>query len=60
MAGFVTTLYRSVLNRTSTTALVVVVGALFYERGVHIISDAIYDSVNRGKQWKDIKHLYEK
>jgi len=60
MAGFVSTLYRTVLGRTSSTAVVVIVGALFYERGVSIISDSIFDSINKGKQWKDIKHLYEK
>ncbi|CAG2177512.1 unnamed protein product [Oppiella nova] len=59
MAGLVSTLYRSVLNRTSTTMVVVILGALFYERGASMISDSIFDSVNRGKQWKDIKHLYE-
>jgi len=60
MAGLATTLYKTVLGRTSSTAVIVIVGALFYERGVSIISDAVFDSVNNGKQWKDIKHLYEK
>ena len=46
--GLATTLYRTVLNRTSSTIVVVMVGALFYERGVSIISDAVFDSVNKG------------
>ncbi|CAG2105745.1 unnamed protein product [Medioppia subpectinata] len=54
------TLYRTLLNKTSTTAVIVIVGALFYERGVQTLSDTIWDAYNPGKQWKDIKHLYEK
>lgn len=58
MAGFVSTVYRAVFRKTSTLALAVIVGAFFFERGCDVIADSIYDNINKGKQWKDIKHNY--
>jgi len=40
-------------------AVAVISFALIYERGVALTSDYIFDTINKGKQWKDIKHLYE-
>ncbi|KAH9420137.1 ubiquinol-cytochrome C reductase complex subunit oxen [Dermatophagoides pteronyssinus] len=53
------TIYRAVFARTSTAALAVIGMAFFLERGVSAFSDYTFDTINKGKQWKDIKHLYE-
>ncbi|KAJ6635244.1 Cytochrome b-c1 complex subunit 9, partial [Pseudolycoriella hygida] len=52
-------LYNLVFRRTSTFAAGVVVSVFFFERGFDVISDEIFDSYNKGKLWKDIKHKYE-
>ncbi|KAI2804635.1 Cytochrome b-c1 complex subunit 9 [Blomia tropicalis] len=57
--GFGSIIYRNVFSRTSTAALAVIGAAFFFERGVSEFSDYTFDSINKGKQWKDIKHLYE-
>lgn len=57
--GFLTTLYNGVFKRTSTFALAVIVGAFFVERATDAAADAIFESVNKGKLWKDIKKNYE-
>jgi len=60
MAGIGTIAYNAIFKRTSTFVVAAVATAFFFDRGVDVITDGIFDSVNRGKQWKDIKHLYEK
>jgi len=60
MAGITTVVYNAVLKRTSTWLVAGLVTAFFFERGVDVSTDAIFDNINRGKQWKDLKHLYEK
>ncbi|KAL3185872.1 hypothetical protein MRX96_028754 [Rhipicephalus microplus] len=57
--GFVNVLYNSIFKKTSTFALAVVVGAFFFERATDVAADAIFESVNKGKLWKDIKKNYE-
>ncbi|KAH9389730.1 Ras [Tyrophagus putrescentiae] len=52
-------LYRGVFSRASTSVLGVIVGAFFLERSCAEIADYVFDNANKGKQWKDIKHLYE-
>jgi ubiquinol-cytochrome c reductase subunit 9 len=54
------TVYNVFFKRSSTYLLTTVVGAFFFERFSDQLCDNIFDSINRGKQWKDIKHLYEK
>ncbi|KYM94474.1 PREDICTED: cytochrome b-c1 complex subunit 9 [Cyphomyrmex costatus] len=53
------TLYNLVLKRTSTFTVAVLACAFMFERGFDMASDKIFDSINKGKQWKDIKHKYE-
>ncbi|XP_077298511.1 ubiquinol-cytochrome C reductase complex subunit oxen [Arctopsyche grandis] len=55
----IATLYRAVLRRTSTFALVAVGGAFIFERTFDLMADTLYENVNRGKLWDDIKHKYE-
>lgn len=52
-------LYSLLFRRTSTFALTIVVGALFFERAFDQGADAIYEHINEGKLWKHIKHKYE-
>ncbi|KFM76998.1 Cytochrome b-c1 complex subunit 9, partial [Stegodyphus mimosarum] len=60
MAGIISRLYTSVFRRTSTFALTIIAGAFFFERAVDVGGDYIFDKVNEGKLWKDIKHKYVK
>jgi len=39
-------------------AVAVISVAFVYERGCELASDYIWDSINKGKQWKEVKHLY--
>ncbi|XP_075541372.1 ubiquinol-cytochrome C reductase complex subunit oxen [Dermacentor variabilis] len=57
--GFATTLYNGVFKRSSTFALAAIVGAFFVERITDITANTIFESVNKGKLWKDIKGQYE-
>ncbi|XP_008996409.1 cytochrome b-c1 complex subunit 9 [Callithrix jacchus] len=52
-------LYSLLFPRTSTFALTIVVGVLFFEHTFDRGANAIYDHINEGKLWKHIKHKYE-
>ncbi|KAG7303369.1 hypothetical protein JYU34_011860 [Plutella xylostella] len=54
-----TTLNRVIFKRTSTFVLAGVAGAFFFERTFEVGSVAIFETLNKGKLWKDIKHKYE-
>ena len=41
------------------TPLIYLVGALIFERGFDATADYIWETNNKGKLWKDIKHKYE-
>ncbi len=41
------------------TKISFLVGALFFERGLDWSAETIFQEVNKGKLWKDIKHKYE-
>ncbi|TGZ47345.1 cytochrome b-c1 complex subunit 9 [Temnothorax longispinosus] len=53
------TFYNLVLKRTSTFTVAVVASAFMFERGFDMAADYIFDTINKGKLWKDIKHKYE-
>ncbi|KAH7355584.1 ubiquinol-cytochrome c reductase complex 7.3 kda protein-like protein [Pyrenochaeta sp. MPI-SDFR-AT-0127] len=58
MSGALSTVYNAVL-RSNTTMLFTVFGAAFgMQLAFDTSSDRIWDSVNRGRQWKDIKQRY--
>ncbi|PSN41507.1 Cytochrome b-c1 complex subunit 9 [Blattella germanica] len=59
MAGAASKLYSAVFRRTSTFAATIMFGAFFFERTFDVTSEYIFDSINKGKLWKDIKHNYE-
>lgn len=51
-------LFEVLFKRTSTLALTVAVGAFAFERTFDVIANGIFDKINEGKQWKDIKQNY--
>lgn len=51
-------IYNIFFKKSSTYFLSLCAGAFFFERVADGISDNIFDSINKGKQWHDIKHLY--
>jgi len=48
-----------VFKRTSTFAVAIIASAFFFERAFDVAADSIFESVNKGKLWEDIKHKYE-
>ncbi|XP_077164068.1 cytochrome b-c1 complex subunit 9 [Paroedura picta] len=54
-----TQVYNLLFRRTSTFALTIVVGVLFFERAFDQGANALYEHLNQGKLWKHIKHKYE-
>jgi hypothetical protein len=53
-------IFYGVTKRTSTFALAIVTGALIFERAYDGLGDYVFETYNRGKLWKDIKHKYER
>ncbi|KAK5982293.1 Ubiquinol--cytochrome-c reductase subunit 9 [Trichostrongylus colubriformis] len=51
--------YRSITRRFSTLFLAASVGAFVVNYTFDTITDAFWDKVNVGKQWKDIKAKLE-
>ncbi|TMS08755.1 cytochrome b-c1 complex subunit 9 [Larimichthys crocea] len=51
--------YNLLFRRSSTFAITVIVGAVFFERVFDQGGDAIFEQMNRGKLWKHIQHKYE-
>ncbi|XP_067911196.1 cytochrome b-c1 complex subunit 9 [Heterodontus francisci] len=58
--AFLRKLYTMVFKRSSTFALSIVLGAVFFERVFDQAGDALFEHINDGKLWKHIKHNYEK
>ena len=51
--------YTGVTKRTSTFALAIIVGAFAFERTIDWGIDYVWETHNKGKLWKDLKHKYE-
>ncbi|KAG9335076.1 hypothetical protein JZ751_005752 [Albula glossodonta] len=51
--------YNLLFRRTSTFAITVMIGAVFFERMFDQAGNAMFDQLNHGKLWKHIKHKYE-
>ncbi|RAL17276.1 cytochrome b-c1 complex subunit 9 [Aspergillus homomorphus CBS 101889] len=59
MAGaFATTLYRSLFQRNAAYLTGIFASAFAFELAFDTASNRVWDSFNRGRQWKDIKHRY--
>nr|ACO15373.1 Cytochrome b-c1 complex subunit 9 [Caligus clemensi] len=52
-------LYNAIFKRSSTFFLTIALGSIFAERGFDALTDYVWDTNNKGKLWKDIKHKYE-
>ncbi|CAL7946685.1 unnamed protein product [Xylocopa violacea] len=52
-------LYNYIFKRTSTFALTILLACFAFERTLDLATNEIFDRINKGKQWKDIKHKYE-
>ncbi|XP_049879624.1 cytochrome b-c1 complex subunit 9 [Pectinophora gossypiella] len=52
-------LNRGIFKRTSTFFMAVAAGTFFFERTFDLVSETIFESINKGKLWKDIKDNYQ-
>ncbi|KAH8376247.1 cytochrome b-c1 complex subunit 9 [Drosophila serrata] len=52
-------IYNTLFKRTSTYAVAIIASTFFFERAIDVTSVAIFESINKGKLWKDIKAKYE-
>ncbi|XP_002081248.2 cytochrome b-c1 complex subunit 9, partial [Drosophila simulans] len=52
-------IYNTLFKRTSTYAVAIIASAFFFERALDVTSVAIFEGINKGKLWKDIKGKYE-
>ena len=50
--------YNIFFKRSSTYFLTLIAGVFIFERGTDGIADRIFNSINQGKQWRDIKNNY--
>nr|ALS05107.1 cytochrome b-c1 complex subunit 9 [Labidocera rotunda] len=57
--GLASLVYQGITKRTSTLVFTICVGALLFERGFDATADYLWETNNKGKLWKDIKHKYE-
>ena len=53
-------IYNIFFKKSSSYFLTLVAGAFIFERFSDGIAESIFDSINKGKQWKDIKLNYIK
>ncbi|KYN38611.1 Cytochrome b-c1 complex subunit 9 [Trachymyrmex septentrionalis] len=52
--------YHYVFKRSSTFTLGAVISVMYFERAYDDACKYIFETVNKERLWKDIKHLYEK
>ncbi|CAO3650528.1 unnamed protein product [Cunninghamella blakesleeana] len=57
--GISRTIYNTIFKRNSVFVTSVFVSAIAFEVVYDSASDKIWDNLNKGKQWKDIKDKYE-
>ncbi|KAJ1532633.1 hypothetical protein HK096_006335 [Nowakowskiella sp. JEL0078] len=58
--GVSTIVYNTVFRRTSTFFGAVVLSAFAFEIGFNAGIERLWDSLNKGRQWKDIREKYVK
>ncbi|CAH0549791.1 unnamed protein product [Brassicogethes aeneus] len=49
------TIYNTIFKRTSTFALACGISAFFFERTLDLGSETVFEKVNQGKLWNDMK-----
>ncbi|KAF2240815.1 putative ubiquinol-cytochrome C reductase complex, subunit X [Trematosphaeria pertusa] len=58
MAGLSSFIYNTFLRRNVTMLGTVFVSAFAMQLAFDTASQRTWDSINKGRQWKDIKHAY--
>ncbi|WPH00159.1 ubiquinol-cytochrome C reductase [Acrodontium crateriforme] len=58
MAGVLSGIYSTFVRRNYVFLSTIFVGAFATQIAFNTGANAIWDSINRGRQWKDIKHKY--
>ncbi|KAK5058756.1 hypothetical protein LTR84_011020 [Exophiala bonariae] len=51
-------IFNAIFRRNAAFLTTVFVGAFAFEMAFDTTTDAIWNSLNKGRQWKDIKHRY--
>jgi len=57
--GFATAFYNTFAKRNSVYVTSIFAGAFAFGIGFDVGVSRLWDSWNRGKQWKDIRHKYD-
>ncbi|CAO3652795.1 unnamed protein product [Cunninghamella echinulata] len=57
--GITGTIYNTVFKKNSVFVTCIFVSAIAFEVAYDSTTSKIWDNMNKGKQWKDIKHKYE-
>ncbi|OJJ02271.1 hypothetical protein ASPVEDRAFT_150937 [Aspergillus versicolor CBS 583.65] len=58
MAGAFSTTYRTLIRRNAVYLTSIFAGAFAFEVAFDTSTNRLWDTWNRGRQWKDIKHQY--
>ncbi|KAF2858834.1 ubiquinol-cytochrome C reductase [Piedraia hortae CBS 480.64] len=58
MAGVLSGIYGTVMRRNYTFLTAIFVGTFFAEIAFDQSANRIWDRINYGRQWKDIKYRY--
>lgn len=59
MAGAIASaIYQGLIRRNAVYLTTIFAGAFAFELAFDTASNKIWDAMNRGRQWKDIKHRY--
>ncbi|KAI8081904.1 cytochrome b-c1 complex subunit 9 [Gilbertella persicaria] len=58
-SGLTRTIYSSIFKKNSVFVTSIFAGALVFEMGFDSATEKIWNNINKGKQWEDIKHKYE-
>ncbi|KAK2736785.1 hypothetical protein FQN57_000557 [Myotisia sp. PD_48] len=51
-------IYNALVRRNAVFLSTIFVGAFGFEMAFDTISNRVWDGINKGRQWKDIKHRY--
>ncbi|KAL1966302.1 hypothetical protein VTN77DRAFT_4655 [Rasamsonia byssochlamydoides] len=60
MAGLSQLIYQTFIQRNAVFLTTIFASAFAFEIAFDTASNKIWDSINRGRQWKDIRHKYIK
>ncbi|KAK4498141.1 hypothetical protein PRZ48_010797 [Zasmidium cellare] len=58
MSGVLSGLYSAFVKRNSIFLATIFTGAFATNIAFDIVSNKVWDQINKGRQWKDIKYRY--